>query len=299
MLRKTLLLLALGLLLAPVVHAQTVDELLAKYYQAMGGLEKLKALNTMRVTGTFSAGPGVDAPFTMERKRPGKSRMEFTLQGMTGIRAFDGEKTWAVMPFMGKKDPEVGSDEENKNAQEDADFDGSLVDYKTKGHTVELVGKESVEGADAYKLKVTKKNGKIEYDYIDAETYLLVKHEAKVNRQGTELDGETTFSDYKDVDGYMQPFSMESGAKGMPQKQKMTFTKIELNVPLDDSRFAVPAGADTTKTATKAEAGAGDKKEGDKVTAEGKTDDAKKATKAAAAKKKKDKEKEKDPDTDH
>jgi len=241
--RKMLTLLALGLLLAPAVHAQTVDEILAKHYEAAGGLAKLKSVNTVRVTGTIGMGPGVDAPFTIERKRPGMRRMEFTIQGMTGIQAFDGARTWSVMPFMGKKDPEVGSDEDNKNALDDADFDGALVDYKAKGHTIELAGKESVEGADAFKLKVTKKNGTIEYDYLDAETYLLVKTEGKVKRRGTEMEGETTFSDYKDVDGTMQPFSMETGAKDMPQKQKLTFTKIELNVPLDDARFAVPAGA--------------------------------------------------------
>jgi len=243
MLRKMMLLLALGLLLAPRAHAQTVDELLAKHYEACGGLTKMKAVNTMRVTGTITLGPGMESPFTMERKRPGMRRMEFTFQGMTGIQAFDGTRTWSVMPFMGKKDPEVGSEEDNKNALDDSDFDGALVDYKTKGHTIELVGKEPVEGADAYKLKVTKKNGNIEYDYLDAETYLLVKTAAKRKFRGTEMEGETTFSDYKDVDGLMQPFSMESGAKEMPQKQKFMFSKIEMNVPLEESRFAVPAGA--------------------------------------------------------
>src|ERR1041385_968355 len=199
MLRKTIMLLALGLLLAPIAHAQSVDDILAKHYEACGGLAKLKALNTMRVTGSMTMGPGMEAPFTMERKRPGMRRMEFTIQGMTGIQAFDGAKTWSVMPFMGKKDPEVGT----------------AVDYKTKGHTIELMGKEPVEGADAYKLKVTKKNGNIEYDYVDAETYLLVKTEGKIKRRGTEMDGETTYSDYKDVDGLMQAFSMEVGTKEM------------------------------------------------------------------------------------
>src|SRR5262249_38673834 len=123
------------------------------------------------------------------------------------------------------------------------DFDGPLMDYKAKGHTVELVGKEPVEGADAFKFKVTKKNGNIDYIYLDAETYLLVKTEGKVHRRGTEIEGETTFSDYKDVNGYMMPFSLEQGAKGLPMRQKMTFTKIEVNVPLDDARFAMPGGA--------------------------------------------------------
>jgi outer membrane lipoprotein-sorting protein len=255
MLRKLLPLLALGLLIAPVSRAQTVDEIVAKYCEAMGGLEKLKALNSMRVTGTMMVGQGMEAPFTMERKRPGKRRLEFTIQGMTGIQAFDGEKAWSVMPFMGKKDPEAAPEEDSKQEKDDADFDGPLVDWKAKGHTVELAGKEAVEGADAYKLKITKKNGDIEYYYLDAETYLLVKNEGKVKRRGTEVEGEGSFSDYKDVDGYMLPFTMEQGIKGAPQKPRMTFTKYELNVPLDDSRFAMPAvaAADSAKSdATKA-----------------------------------------------
>jgi outer membrane lipoprotein-sorting protein len=237
------MLLAVGLLLAPVSRAQTVDEILAKHFETMGGLEKIKALNTMRITGTMMVGPGMEAPLTMERKRPGKRRLEFSIQGMTGIQAFDGEKAWSLMPFMGKKDPELASEEDSKQEKEDADFDGPLVDYKAKGHTVELAGKEPVEGADAYKLKITKKNGDIEYYFLDAETYLLVKNEGKVKRRGTEVEGEGTWSDYKDVDGYMMPFTMEQGIKGTPQKQRMTFSKIELNVPLDDSRFAMPAVA--------------------------------------------------------
>jgi outer membrane lipoprotein-sorting protein len=283
MLRKIMTLIGLGVLLsAPVVYAQTVDEILAKHYEACGGLTKMKAVNSMRVAGTITVGPGMEAPFTMERKRPGMRRMEFTIQGMTGIQAFDGAKTWSVMPFMGKKDPEVGSDEDNKNALDDADFDGALVDYKTKGHTIELVGKEAVEGADAFKLKVTKKNGNIEYDYLDAETYLLVKTEGKIKRRGTEMEGETTFSDYKDVDGLMQPFSMEVGAKEMPQKQKMTFSKIELNVPLDDARFAVPAGA--TGAAPAAAAAPADTSKSGAATTAAAPDSTKKDTKGKTSK---------------
>jgi len=281
MLRKTIMLLALGLLLAPIAHAQSVDDILAKHYEACGGLAKLKALNTMRVTGSMTMGPGMEAPFTMERKRPGMRRMEFTIQGMTGIQAFDGAKTWSLMPFMGKKDPEVGTDEDNKNALDDADFDGALVDYKTKGHTIELMGKEPVEGADAYKLKVTKKNSNIEYDYLDAETYLLVKTEGKIKRRGTEMDGETTYSDYKDVDGLMQAFSMEVGTKEM--RQKLAFSKIELNVPLDDARFAVPAGA--TGASAPAAAAADSSKAGSASTAAAPAaDSTKKDTKGKSSK---------------
>jgi len=277
--RKILMLLALGLMLAPVAHAQSVDDILAKHYEACGGLAKMKAVNTTRVTGTMTMGPGMEAPLMIEKKRPGMSRMEFTIQGMTGVQAFDGAKMWSLMPFMGKKDPEVGTDEDNKIALDDADFDGPLVDYKTKGHTIELVGKEQVDGADAYKLKVTKKSGTIEYYYLDAETYLLVKAEGKIKRRGTEMDGERTFSDYKDVDGLMQPFSVEIGTKEM--KQKLAFSKIEMNVPLDDARFAVPAGAGASAPAA---AAADSTKAGGATTAAAPADSTKKDTKGKSSK---------------
>ncbi len=295
MIRKTLLLLALALpalMIAPLAHAETVDEILAKHYEAMGGLAKLKALNTMRLTGTMGIGPGMEAPLVMEKKRPDKQRFEFQVQGMTGIQAFDGEKGWSVMPFMGKKDPEALSDEDNKNQKDDADFDGSLVDWKEKGNTLELAGKEPVEGADAYKIKVTKKNGNIETMYLDAETYLLVKTEGKVKRRGTEIEGESLFSDYKDVDGYMMPYSVEQGAKGMDRRQKMTFTKIELNVALDDSRFTMPGApaaaastpTDSTKIAVSADSTKTEGAKGDVA----KAADKKAATKVAKTTKKKD-----------
>lgn len=249
MFKKSLLALAMLVLLAPIAHAQTVDDVLAKHYEALGGLDKLKKIQTMRMTGKMQMGPGMEAPFTMEKKRPGMSRLEFTFSGMTGIQAFDGKNGWAVMPFMGKKDPEQMSDDDAKEMADQADFDGALIDWKAKGHTVELMGKEAVEGADAYKLKLTKKSGEVEYYYMDAETYLPIKEEGKRKIRGTEVEGESTLGDYKEVSGIMVPFSMTNGMKGSDHKQTMTFDKVEIDVPLDDARFVMPAtaGSDSTK----------------------------------------------------
>lgn len=254
MFRKSLLALALLAFLAPAAHAQTVDEILAKHYDAIG-LDKLKKVQTMRVHGKMIVGPGMEAVLVMDRKRPGQSRMEFTIQGMTGVQAFDGENGWSLMPFMGKKDPEPMSAEDAKEMQDDADFDGGLVDWKAKGHTVEFLGKESVEGAETYKLKLTKKSGQVQTFYLDTETGLILKQAGKRKVRGTEIEGETVLGDYKDVDGMLMPFSLEQGAKDSPQKQKMTFEKYELNVPLEDGRFKMPAvatAADSGKAAPKA-----------------------------------------------
>jgi outer membrane lipoprotein-sorting protein len=242
---RTLLLTTLAALatLAPPASAQTVDDIIAKHVAARGGMDKLKAVKAMRMTGTMSVGPGIEAPFTLEMRRPNSMRVEFTLQGQTGVQAYDGKTAWMVMPFMGKKDPEALPAEETKTFEEQADFDGVLVDYKAKGHTVELAGKEPVEGTDAYKLKVTLKNGDVRYVYLDSEYFLEIRTEGTRTMRGTPIDFESSVGDYKEVEGMMMPHSMESGAKGMPQRQKMTISKIELNPALDDARFAMPAPA--------------------------------------------------------
>ena len=257
MVRKILMGVAIATSLATIASAQTADELVAKYIQAKGGMEKIKACQTTRVTGKMVMAQGMEAPFSRMAKRPNQTRMEFTIQGMTGIQAYDGQHGWTMMPFMGSKDPQAMSEAENKLMAEEAEFDGTLVECKSKGSTVELVGKEQVEGADAYKLKLTKKSGDVSYHYLDAETYLEIKSEAKRTMRGTEFDGESTIGDFKEVNGMMFPFSIESGMKGNPQKRKIVIDKIEINPNLADSLFALPpgtkpAGGDTTVSAGKA-----------------------------------------------
>jgi outer membrane lipoprotein-sorting protein len=241
MLRRLLAVFALAVLAAAPSSAQTLDEILAKNLEARGGLEKIKALQSVRMTGTMTVGPGMEAPFVIEQKRPNLMRMEFTLQGMTGVQAYDGKTGWQLMPFGGRKDPEPIPEDQMKQVEEQADFDGPLVDYKAKGNKVELVGKDKVEGSDAWKLKVTLKNGDIRYIYLDADQFLEIRTEGKTTIRGTEVEGEATIGDYKEVNGVMMPFAVESGQKGGPQKMKMTIKEAVANVPLDDARFKMPA----------------------------------------------------------
>jgi len=231
--------LALALPVLPVA-AQTVDEVIAKNIEARGGLEKLKSVQSIRMTGKMMMGPGMEAPMSLEIKRPRSLRMEFTFQGMTGVQAYDGKNGWSISPFQGKKDPEPMSPDDVKDAEEEADIDGPLIDYKAKGHTVELVGKEKVEGSDAFKLKVTLKNGTVRHQYIDAESFLEIKTEAKRTIRGSEMEFESTIGDYKDVEGLLIAHSIQSGAKGRPEKQNIVVEKIELNPVLDDARFRMP-----------------------------------------------------------
>lgn len=240
MLRRLLPLTLAAVLAAWPAAGQTADDIVAKNTQAKGGREKLKSVQSVRVTGRMTAGPGVEAPFTWEWKRPNKLRLEFTVQGMTGIQAYDGTTGWMVMPFMGKTDPEKLPEEEQKLVEEQADFEGALVDYKEKGHQVELVGKETVEGTEAYKLKLTKKGGNVSYLFLDVESCLEFKEQGKRKVRGQEIEFETSLGDYKEVGGLVIAHSIESRPKGAPAGQVFTFEKIELDVTVDDARFKMP-----------------------------------------------------------
>jgi hypothetical protein len=243
MLRRLCLSLAVALCLAPALLAQTVDEIIAKNIEARGGLDKIKAVQTVRSSGKMEFGPGIEAPGMMVQKRPSYVRLDITVQGLTATQAYDGKSGWAVMPFTGKKDAEAMSADDTKDFEDEADLDGPLVDYKGKGHQVELLGKEKLEGTDAYKLKLTRKNGDADVIYIDADSFLEIKEEQKRTIRGSERETETTLGDYREVNGLMFPFAIASSTKGSPQQQKLTIEKIELNVPVDEASFKMPAAA--------------------------------------------------------
>jgi outer membrane lipoprotein-sorting protein len=249
MLRKLCLAVLALSMASPAIWAQTADEIIAKSVQARGGMDKLKSVQSVKQTANMAMGPGMEAPGVLIQKRPSLARLEFTIQGLTAVQAYDGTSAWQVMPFTGKKDAELMSADEAKEVEEMADIDGQIVDYKSKGHQVELLGKEKIEGTDAYKLKVTLKNGDVQTIFIDSDSFLPIKEEVKRTVRGTDQVFESSIGDYKEVNGILFPFAIESSAKGSPQKQKITITKIELNVPLDDSIFKMPPPAPATPAA--------------------------------------------------
>jgi hypothetical protein len=238
--RTTLLALAALALGAAPLPAQTADDIIAKYIKTIGGMDKIQAVTTLRRTGKFTGGGGFEAAVLQENKRPNKVRQEFSLQGMTGVNAYDGKTGWKIEPWQGKKDAEALSEEEMKEIVEASDFDEPLVNYQQKGNKVEFVGMDQVEGTDAYKLKVTLASGDVRYYYMDTDYYVPIKIEMKRMIRGAEQEFETSLGDYKEVAGWYLPFSFETGLKGSPDRQKITFEKIDANVPIDDGRFARP-----------------------------------------------------------
>jgi len=218
----------------------TAEEVVAKNIQARGGIEKIRGVKTLRMTGTMLVGED-RLPTTIEWKRPSSTRWEFEADDQTAIQVFDGKNGWTLMPFEGNTDPEPMSSAELEDIALQADLDGPLVDAEAKGNKIELLGKDDAEGRAAWKLKVTRKNGETRFVYIDAETFLQTLTVTKRSVDGRDIEIKSVIDDYRGVDGLQLPHSFDATAPGMPQGQSLRFSKAEVNVPIDDSRFQKPS----------------------------------------------------------
>ena len=235
-----------AMLLPAPAAAQTVDEIVARHVKARGGEQKLKSIQTIKITRT------VGTPFTrvnvvLFRKRPNLLRVEQTPAGQSTASVGGVNATAVWDPAGGGK---VALRPEPMAAQSrdvDADFDGDLlVDWKAKGHKVTFEGRETVDGVDTFKLKVATPGGAVRDIYLDANTYLDYQHVGAMPLPNKRMREFTIkFSNWKDVDGVKFPFDLdEERREGIINQSFATYThSIELNVPMEDSLFETPAGA--------------------------------------------------------
>jgi hypothetical protein len=230
--------------LAQDKDAATLDELVSKNIEAKGGADALRALHSLTLTGKMLVQQGqIQLTYVQTKTRPGEVRTEATLQGMTQVEAYDGKNGWKISPFQGRKDPERMSADDVKSLMEDAEIDGPLVDWKAKQSTVDYLGTEDVDGTLAHKLKVVRKNGDVDFVYLDPDHFLEIRILTQRIKHGAQVEVETDLGDYEKINGVFIPFSIETGRKGDPDKQKIVIDKAEGNVPVDDSIFHFPTTA--------------------------------------------------------
>jgi outer membrane lipoprotein-sorting protein len=242
--------LALAVGVAGAASAQTADELVAKNLKAKGGIDNLKAIQSMKITGRVTlpgagGGGGMEIPMTILTKRPNRFRQESEFQGQKIVVAFDGTKAWMINPMMGQGVQAITGDRLEMVKQQ-ADLDGPLVDYKAKGTTIEVLGLETVDGKRVHKLKVTPKTGRPVTLYLDADTGLEAKTvmEAPAEAAGPGAPAatlESVFSNYQSVGKLTMPHTIQQKANG--QVLQINIDKIELSPGADDSLFAMPSGA--------------------------------------------------------
>ena len=237
MLRHTVLILAATAVAAVSAPAQTLDEVIARSLEARGGLERLKATQSVRMLARVTQG-GLTTPLSIEMKRPGRFRADFKAEGTPGVMAWDGREAWGLSPVSNR--PERLPDEAARGMADRADIDGPLVDYAAKGNRVAIEGKSEVGGRYAYRIRVTKKGGDVELHFIDERSWLPVRIESRqVGRRGPVV-ASSGFRDYREVAGFLWPYTIENEIEGVPDSQTIQIEKIEANVEIDDSRFSLP-----------------------------------------------------------
>ena len=239
---KVTALVLFGLMTAGISVAELddLDAVLAAHYEALGGKEKLEGVEAAQFVGVMSIGEDLEAPFVMTLKRPLKSRLEFTVEGRMGVQAFDGSTAWFLSPMMGEGSAIVMPEDQARAMAEQADLDGPLVNWESKGHRLVLLGVEELDSGAAYEVEVTLATGTVRSYFLDTSSLLTVLQVGKVTLQGDEFEIETHLKSYKEVGGLMFPHLIESRANGAPAGQRFAVDQIELNLEVSDDLFIMP-----------------------------------------------------------
>jgi len=269
--------------IAPVAHAAqqglSAAQVVEKNVAARGGLSAWRAVRTLSFQGKLGAGGNQRAalpvpitdnprgagpvlprrsaeeaqlPFLMRLERGRKMRIELQFNGQTAVQVFDGTQGWKLRPFLNRNAAEPYTAAEMKKASLQSDLDGPLIDYAVKGTRIELVGREQVEGHEAYKLRLILKDGQSMHVWIDSKTFLETKMEGQPRRlDGTDHPVEVYFRDYRAVQGLQIPFVLETrvlpvvqtavGLKDTPVPvERIALEQVEVNPALDEVLFSKP-----------------------------------------------------------
>lgn len=220
------------------LSAQSVEKVLDKYFTNTGGADNWKRLKSTQIDGKMAM-QGFEFPGTVINKAPNKMRAEVNVQGMKIVQAYDGTTAWWINPFASGEEAQVMPDEMSESLT-NQELESPFLDYATKGHKVDYEGEGEIEGTKTQILKLTKKNGDVEYHYFDSEYFVPVMTKTMV--KNGPMKGqftETYMSDYQEVDGLMFPFFMETKMDGQTV-QKMVISSMKTNVEAADELFAFP-----------------------------------------------------------
>ncbi len=247
--KKSLLLALTCVIMSASVMAQSVDEIINKYFEATGGKAKWEAIKGVKYAAKVNQG-GMEIPLEITQMKDGKQSTKINFQGkviMQGV--YDGTTLWShnFMNMKAEKSDAEATENYKKNI---GDFPDPFLNYKSRGWKVELMGKESVDGAEAYKIKLTKNPIKVDgvetenvsYYYFDVESSVPVMQESEIKEgPGKGQISQIKLSDYQEVDGIMFPFSISQGVKGQAG-QPIVISSIQLNPTVDAAEFKYPEG---------------------------------------------------------
>jgi outer membrane lipoprotein-sorting protein len=239
---------AAALLASPLAMAAglTAEQIADKNAAARGGLGAWRAVDSMKLSGQMDAGgaPAVRLPFEMSLKRPHKSRLELHVKDQTAIQVYDGQQGWKLRPYLNRDDVEAFSPQETQAAANDADLDGPLIDHARKGTRIELAGTDTIEGHKAWRLHLTRADGRQSNLWIDMASFLDVKMDGEPRRLDNRMHKVSVFyRDYKTVDGLKIPMTLETVVDGVGPSRKISFQSVTVNAHLEEGLFARPQPA--------------------------------------------------------
>lgn len=226
------------ILVTAVAQAQTpsVNEIIAGYAKAIGGVDALKKITSMKSTGSVAM-QGMDLPMTSQVVFNKGVRIDVDVMGQSVIRAYGNGKGWEINPFGGKPTATEMSGEDLIEMKEQINPVDKLIDYENLGHKVELVGEETFEGIKGWNIKfIHKETGKAMNYFISATDYMLVKTSGKKEMMGQIVDEQTVFSNIKEFGGLKFPTTISVSFNGN-LFQEVSISNIELNVPVDEKIF--------------------------------------------------------------
>lgn len=228
------------LIIPLTAFGQTVEEVLAKAIEARGGEEALRTVNTLIISGKVHMPQmGIEMTFTRFNKRPNKMRIEVEYQGMKMIQATDGETCWTINPFTGSTEPEMMPDAQAAATLRDAEIEPGIIDMQAKGHSAELIGKETVDDKECYHIKFTHKDGHVAHYYIDTSTYLRYMTKSTVTTgTGGQVENTSKEFDYRKTGNFVVAYRVER--KQGDQEMTMEVTEYKFDEPIEDSIFTMP-----------------------------------------------------------
>jgi outer membrane lipoprotein-sorting protein len=230
----------LGILLPShgAAAGQTIDEIVAKYLQARGGIDRLKAMNTVKITGTVTS-QGAEMSVSSWAKRPNLFRRETRMQGARVVLASDGNTVWGINPLAGIEAAQEITGAPAERMRAEAEFDPVFLDYRQKGHTIDLVGEEKLDGKAVYHLKVSRAGGDVQHFFLDSESGLELRRLMTLQQGAMRADIATDLSDYREINGVTIPFAMTQSRNGNVV-ERVKVEKVEINVPIEDDLFRMP-----------------------------------------------------------
>ena len=228
--------LCLVLLAAPLAAA-TVDEVIAKHIEARGGLDAWKEIETLKVTGSYTAFSKV-APFTLHRARDNKYHLDHVLGEKPVTIGYDGENAWWINLWYQVPWAQKISGQDLKAFMQDVDFESPFFHYREKGYQVELLGEGDLDGQPAIKLKLTRPDESVETWYLDPDTHLELGYDAEGSDFGQPAPQRAFIEDFREVAGVMIPHFIEK--QWYTRDRIMEIEKIETDVEVDDGLFEMP-----------------------------------------------------------